>query len=111
MENFDLILFCLFSLFSQTFTEDLFSNTNQDFFLDSLWFSVVINQAFHSSANLRKTAFLALAENSASVNLLNGRIPENPRSHPIELPSLVQDSPVAIYQGCQDFRNSALGPN
>ena len=70
-----------------------------------------LKQAFHPFANLWKTAFLALAENSASVNFLHGRIPENPRSHPIELPSLVQDSPVAIYQGCQDFRNSALGPN
>ena len=70
-----------------------------------------IRQAFHSSANLRKTAFLALVENSASVNFLHGRIPENPQSHPIELPSLVQDSPVAIYKGCQNFRDSALGPN
>ena len=65
------------------------------------------NQAFHSSANLRKTAFLARAENFASVNFLHGRIHENPRSHPIELPSLVQDSLVAIYQGFQDFRTRA----
>ena len=49
--------------------------------------------------------------NFASVNFLHGRIPENLRSHPIELTSLVQDSPVAIYQGCQGFRDSALGPN
>ena len=42
---------------------------------------------------------LALAESSARVNFLHGRIHENPRSNPIELPWLVQDSAVAILPG------------
>ena len=74
------------------------SKDNLDNFIPS--FRLKRLQAFHSSA-----------ENSAIVNFLHGRIPKNPRSHPIELPLLVQDSPVAIFQGCQDFRDSTLGPN
>ena len=62
-------------------------------------------QAFHSSANWRKTAVLAPAENSASVIFFRLRISENPRSDPIEL-----TSPVAIYETSSGVRKREYFP-
>ena len=58
-----------------------------------------------SSANWRKTAVLAPAENSASVIFFRLRISENPRSDPIEL-----TSPIAIYETSSGVRKREYFP-